>query len=86
MIHHTCIIDKEAKISKTANIGAYTVIGPSVEIGDNVYKDSHVNIAGNTKIGAETNIPKILEKIKKKAISISNVIIIANIAEYYSIK
>ena len=56
MIHHTCIIDKEAKISKTANIGAYTVIGPSVEIGDNVYIDSHVNIAGNTKIGAETKI------------------------------
>ena len=56
MIHHTCIIDKEAKISKTANIGAYTVIGPSVEIGDNVYIDSHVNIAGNTKIGSETKI------------------------------
>ena len=56
MIHHTCIIDKEAKISKTANIGAYTIIGPNVEIGDNVHIHSHVNIDGNTKIGAETKI------------------------------
>ena len=56
MIHPTCIIDKEAKISKTANIGAYTIIGPNVEIGDNVHIHSHVNITGNTKIGAKTKI------------------------------
>ena len=56
MIHSTCIIDKEAKISKTANIGAYTIIGPNVQIDDDVQIHSHVNIAGNTKIGAKTKI------------------------------
>ena len=32
MIHKTCIIDSKAKISKTAEIGPYTVIGSNVEI------------------------------------------------------
>ena len=32
MIHKTCIIDSKAKISKTAKIGPYTIIGSNVEI------------------------------------------------------
>ena len=34
MIHKTCIIDSKAKISKTAKIGPYTIIGSNVEIED----------------------------------------------------
>ena len=35
MIHKTAIIDPKAKISTNVSIGAYTVIGPNVEIGEN---------------------------------------------------
>ena len=51
MIHKTAIIDSNAKVSSSANIGPYSVIGPNVEIGEDVIIHSHVNISGNTKIG-----------------------------------
>ena len=56
MIHKTAIVDNKAKISSNVKIGAYSVIGPYVELSDNVEIDSHVNISGNTKIGSETKI------------------------------
>ena len=51
MIHHTSIIDLNAKISNDVEIGPYCVIGPSVEIGSNTKLHSHISIKGNTKIG-----------------------------------
>ena len=56
MIHKTCIIDSKAKISITAKIGPYTIIGSNVEIEDEVVIHSHVNITGYTKIGTRTQI------------------------------
>ena len=56
MIHKTSIIDKNAKISKTAKIGPYSIIGSNVEISDEAEIHSHVNIVGNTKIGSGTQI------------------------------
>ena len=35
MIHKTAIIDPKAKIDNSVEIGAYSVIGPEVEIGKN---------------------------------------------------
>ena len=35
MIHETAIIHPKAIISKNVKIGAYSVIGPEVAIGDN---------------------------------------------------
>ena len=51
MIHKTAIIDPAAKISSSVEIGPYSIIGPDVEIDDDVIIQSHVNILGNTKIG-----------------------------------
>ena len=51
MIHKTAIINGKAKIDSNVSIGAYTVIGPNVEIGENSIIQSHVSILGNTKIG-----------------------------------
>ena len=51
MIHKTAIVDNKAKVSSSATIGAYTVIGPNVEIGKDAIIHSHVNISGHTKIG-----------------------------------
>ena len=56
MIHKTAIIDTKSKISSTAVVGPYTVIGPNVEIGEDVIIQSHVNIAGHTVIGKNNNI------------------------------
>ena len=56
MIHKTAIVDSKAKVSTSAKIGAYSVIGPNVEIGDDTIIHSHVNISGNTIVGDETII------------------------------
>tara|TARA_B110000090_G_scaffold206565_1_gene256232 strand:+ start:349 stop:1134 length:786 start_codon:yes stop_codon:yes gene_type:complete len=51
MIHKTAIINQKAKISSNVEIGPYSVIGPDVEIDDDVIIQSHVNITGLTIIG-----------------------------------
>ena len=56
MIHKTAIIDSKAKISSNVSIGAYSVIGPDVEIDENTIIHSHVNISGHTKIGKRNKI------------------------------
>ena len=56
MIHKTAIIDSKAKISSNVKIGAYSIIGPYVEIDNDVIIQSHVNIAGHTIIGKNNRI------------------------------
>ena len=56
MIHKTCIVDQNAKVSEKSNIGPYSIIGPNVEIDEKVEIHSHVNISGHTKIGSGTKI------------------------------
>ena len=51
MIHKTAIIDPKAKIDSTVEVGAYSLIGPNVEIGKNTKIQSHVSIIGHTIIG-----------------------------------
>ena len=56
MIHTTAIIDLKAKVSDNVKVGAYSVIGPKVEIGEGTEIKSHVSIIGNTKIGKNNKI------------------------------
>jgi len=56
MIHKTSIIDSKAKIASNVKIGPYSIIGPHVEIADDVVIQSHVNITGHTIIGKNNNI------------------------------
>ena len=56
MIHHTAIIDPSAIIGTDVSIGAYSIIGAEVEIGDGCEIHSHVVITGPTKIGVKNNI------------------------------
>ena len=51
MIHKTAIIDPKAKISSNVKVGPYSIIGPGVEIDEEVIIQSHVTITGLTKIG-----------------------------------
>ena len=56
MIHKTAIIDPSANISSNVKIGAYSVIGPNVEIHDETIIQSHVSIMGYTIIGKNNKI------------------------------
>ena len=56
MIHKTAIIDPKAKIASNVKIGAYSVIGPDVEVNENTIIHSHVCISGQTIIGKENKI------------------------------
>ncbi|WP_172600422.1 acyl-ACP--UDP-N-acetylglucosamine O-acyltransferase [Sulfurivermis fontis] len=55
-IHHTAIVDPQAKIGTGVSIGAYSIIGADVEIGDNTWIGPHVVINGPTRIGRDNRI------------------------------
>ena len=56
MIDKSAIVNKNAKIHSSVDIGPYSIIGPNVEIGENTIIQSHVSITGNTKIGKKNMI------------------------------
>lgn len=56
MIHPTAIIDPSAKLGSGVSVGAYTIIGPNVVIGDACDIRSHVVINGPTTIGSHNTI------------------------------
>jgi UDP-N-acetylglucosamine acyltransferase len=56
MIHHTAIIDPKANLASGVTVGAYSSIGPHVEIGENTEIKQHVVIEGPTKIGPNCRI------------------------------
>ena len=56
MIHKTAIVDSKAKLYSNVKIGAYSVIGPNVEIGENTEIQSHVSLIGNTIVGNNNTI------------------------------
>ncbi len=55
-IHPTAVVDPAAKLGKNVSVGAFTVIGADVEIGDDSRIGPHVVIQGPTKIGREAHI------------------------------
>jgi UDP-N-acetylglucosamine acyltransferase len=56
MIHATALVDPAAKIGVDVGIGAYSVIGSGVEIGDRTTIGPHVVIEGDTRIGCDNRI------------------------------
>lgn len=56
MIHHTAIIDSNAKIAAGVEIGPYSIIGAEVEIGEGTWIGPHVVIKGPTVIGKQNKI------------------------------
>ncbi len=55
-IHPTAIVEDGAEIGENVSIGAYSVVGPDVEISDGVSLLSHVVLMGQTTVGANTTI------------------------------
>lgn len=56
MIHPSAIIDPGAKLGERVKVGAFSIIGANVELGDDCDIGSHVVIEGPTRIGARTRI------------------------------
>ncbi len=56
MIHPTAVIDPSAKIADKVCIGAYSVIGADVEIGEGTVLGPHVVVNGPTVIGKDNHI------------------------------
>ena len=56
MIHPTALIDPSAKLAESVEVGAYSIIGADVEVGDNTWIGPHVVIQGATKIGADNRL------------------------------
>src|SRR6202045_3514416 len=55
-IHHTSIVDPEAKLGTCIEIGPYVVIDGCAEIGDHSTLESHAVIKGDVRIGAKNVI------------------------------
>ena len=55
-IHPTAIVEDGATLGEGVRIGPFCTIGPEVTLGENVELISHVVIAGDTDIGANTRI------------------------------
>ncbi len=54
-IHPTALIDPNAKLDSTVEVGAYSIIGPNVSIGAGTKIGPHVVIQGHTTIGKDND-------------------------------
>lgn len=55
-IHPTAVVDPGAKIADSVEICAGCVVGPEVELGENVELRPHAHVWGRTRIGSGTRI------------------------------
>jgi UDP-N-acetylglucosamine acyltransferase len=55
-IHQSAIVSSKARIGENCFIGAYSVIGDEVKLGNGVRLESHVVVDGRTEIGDETRV------------------------------
>ena len=51
MIHPTAIVESGARLAANVSVGAYSLIGPRVELGEGSVIGPHVVIEGRTRIG-----------------------------------
>ena len=56
MIHPTAIIEPGAKLAAGVSVGAYSLIGPQVEIDEGTAIGPHVVLTGRTRIGRNNRI------------------------------
>ena len=55
-IHPTAIVDPQAELDSSVQVGAYTLIGPHVRIGAGTTVGPHCVIEGHTTIGSDNRI------------------------------
>jgi UDP-N-acetylglucosamine acyltransferase len=52
-IHPTAVVDPQARVAESAEIGPYSIVGAGVEIGGGTRLMAHVYVEGPTRIGEE---------------------------------
>jgi UDP-N-acetylglucosamine acyltransferase len=55
-VHPTAIVAQGAKLAAGVSVGAYSIIGPEVEVGEGSWIGPHVVIEGRTRIGRDNRI------------------------------
>lgn len=55
-IHSTAIVETGAELAETVFVGPYCIVAAGVRLGDDVRLHSHVVVAGNTLVGAGTQV------------------------------
>jgi UDP-N-acetylglucosamine acyltransferase len=56
VVHPTAVIDPRARLGEGVSVGAFSVIGADVEIGDGTVVGPHVVVEGPTRIGRDNHI------------------------------
>ena len=56
MIHPTAVVDPSARLMPGVGVGAYSIIGPEVEIGEGTWVGPHVVVNGPTRMGRDNRI------------------------------
>lgn len=56
MIHPTAVVDPQAKVPSSCEIGPYCVVGSHVEMGEKNVLHSHVVVEGHTRLGNQNQI------------------------------
>jgi UDP-N-acetylglucosamine acyltransferase len=56
MIHPTAIVEPGARLAANVSVGAYSLIGPQVELGEGTWIGPHVVVEGRTRIGRNNRI------------------------------
>ncbi|HUQ93065.1 MAG TPA: acyl-ACP--UDP-N-acetylglucosamine O-acyltransferase [Bryobacteraceae bacterium] len=52
-IHPTAIVDPQATVADSAEIGPYCILGPEVDIGARTHLKAHIYLEGPTRIGED---------------------------------
>jgi UDP-N-acetylglucosamine acyltransferase len=55
-VHPSAIVDRRARLAERVAVGAYTVIGPQVEVGEGTWIGTHVVLDGRMRIGRDNKI------------------------------
>ena len=55
-MHPHAVVDPSAKLGDDVTIGAFSYVGPGVELGAGVVVANHVSVTGATRVGPRTQI------------------------------
>ena len=55
-VHPHAVVDPSAKLGDDVTIGAFSYVGPGVELGAGVVVANHVSVTGATRVGVRTQI------------------------------
>jgi UDP-N-acetylglucosamine acyltransferase len=55
-VHPAAVVDPAAKLADDVEVGAFSYVGPGVELGPSAVVANHVSVIGCTRIGARTRV------------------------------